>query len=95
MVWRAYVLPEYWRLLTFYINALLIDRQMDLDWRTAQHASLLDSPILLNYNERTNISHKMINLKKIHSYIQLLIQKGKNAPNSIAIKAVLMDLLVW
>ncbi len=32
----------------FIISVLLIDRQRGQDWRKAQHACLVDSPILVN-----------------------------------------------
>ncbi len=38
--------------INFFISALLIDRQRGQDWHKAQHACLVDSPILLNYNTR-------------------------------------------
>ncbi len=65
--WRAYVLPEYCRLLTFYHKRAL-NRQTEGSGLAQSAACLSGRQSYFNKLQYAYDSHKMINFKKMHSY---------------------------
>ncbi len=63
MVWRAYVLPEYWRLFTFYHKRAL-NRQTEGSGLAQSAACLSGRQSHFNKLQYAYDSHKMINFKK-------------------------------
>ncbi len=67
MVWRAHVLPEYWRLLTFHHKRAL-NRQTEGSGLAQSAACLSGRQSHFNKLQYAYDSHKMITFKKMHCY---------------------------